>query len=63
MDWRKELEQGMQRNSFEHGDTGLDNFPYMSGYLQSMEQDKLMLYQWNEKTQKNERVWVAKNEI
>ncbi len=53
----------MQRNSFEHRDTSLDNFPYMSGYLQSTEQDKLMIYQWNEETQKNERVWVSKNEI
>lgn len=63
MNFIRELEEGIRRNSFEDHDSSLDDFPYMSGYLQSTENKKIMIYRWNEKKNRNERIWVDKDEI
>lgn len=53
----------MRKNSFEDNDQSLNNFLYMSGYLQSTENEKIMIYRWDEKEHKNKRVWVDKDKI
>lgn len=63
MNFIKELERGMHRNSFEDDDRSLNNFPYMSGYLQSTENKKIMIYQWDEKENRNKRIWIEKEKI
>ena len=53
MDVIEELERCMRKNSFEDNDQSLNNFLYMSGYLQSTENEKIMIYRWDEKEHKN----------